>query len=354
MKYTEIPKFWNGHFEGTTDMIVQFVENALRTCARFFRGTYGIRNRPGWWHNIFCGTLWFYFRKTTTFWSPPLSFPTKVNTSTMVQKPFTTAFFVVVTTLTTVATTAQTLKDLKDNMGLRAYGLCQGDCDQDSDCQVRTEKRTDHNDARLIYACMMHYDLSKAAQPAATGRSHFWFLCHHAWSPFWLLLLVWTFLFPTKWNHSSSWLFRKRYKKQWLLLYSTCRTSRYCRRRWSPSQCISTSKVSGRLWLGRWLWSKCTQYRNGEVQVACHIKFCLYLLLINSVLLWHRWTAWSGFTDVLWTNGYTSGSWLYGYRPKWNGLLLRCRCNYNDTSGGRKQWQSFFSVSHGSLPRRLW
>lgn len=31
---------------------------------------------------------------------------------------------------------AKPLKDLKDDMGSRSYGLCEGDCDVDSDCKV--------------------------------------------------------------------------------------------------------------------------------------------------------------------------------------------------------------------------
>jgi hypothetical protein len=44
-------------------------------------------------------------------------------------------FSFLLSALAASSTTAQTLTDLANNLGERAYDLCEGDCDRDSDCQ---------------------------------------------------------------------------------------------------------------------------------------------------------------------------------------------------------------------------
>ena len=73
---------------------------------------------------------------------------------------------------------ARPLQDLQDDMGKSAYGLCEGDCDADSDCQVGWIK------IGYIYV----------SETLSNNVSHKIVL---------LLLVAWTSLFSKKWNHSS-------------------------------------------------------------------------------------------------------------------------------------------------------
>ena len=77
---------------------------------------------------------------------------------------------------------ARPLKDLQDNMGKSAYGLCEGDCDADSDCKVG-------------------WTIGYITQPLYVSGT----LSNNDKSDIiaLLLLVVGTSLFSKKWNHSS-------------------------------------------------------------------------------------------------------------------------------------------------------